>query len=67
MWRTGRAHEQIVAAVGETGADLIVMGRDGETRPGRAWIGGVTQSVIGLVSLPVLVAVFSNAKESATP
>ncbi len=63
--RVGRAHEQILAAVGTTGAGLIVMGRDGEIRPGRAWLGGVTQSVIGLTQLPVLVAVFPNMMESA--
>jgi len=63
--RVGRAHEQILAAVGTIGAGLIVMGRDGEMRPGRAWLGGVTQSVIGLTQLPVLVAVFPNMMESA--
>jgi len=65
--RVGRAHEQILAAVNATGAGLIVMGRDGEIRPGRAWLGGVTQSVIGLTQLPVLVAVFPNVTESAAP
>lgn len=63
--RVGRVHEQILAAVGTTGAGLIVMGRDGEIRPGRAWLGGVTQGVIGLTQLPVLVAVFPNVMESA--
>ena len=63
--RFGRAHEQILAAAGTTGAGLIVMGRDGETRPGRAWLGGVTQSVVGSTQLPVLVAVFPNVMESA--
>jgi len=63
--RVGRAHEQILAAAGTTGAGLIVMGRDGETRPGRAWLGGVTQSVVGSTQLPVLVAVFPNLMESA--
>lgn len=63
--RFGRAHEQILAAAGTTGAGLIVMGRDGETRPGRAWLGGVTRSVVGSTQLPVLVAVFPNVMESA--
>jgi nucleotide-binding universal stress UspA family protein len=63
--RVGRAHEQIVAAAGAVGAGLIVMGRHGETRLGRAWLGGVTQKVIGLAELPVLVSVFPPTKEPA--
>jgi nucleotide-binding universal stress UspA family protein len=65
--RIGRTHEQILAAAATAGASLIVMGRDGETRPGRAWFGGATQKVIGLAQLPVLVAVFPNLTEPAAP
>lgn len=62
--RFGRAHEEIVAAAAAHGAGLVVIGRHGQTRLGRAWLGGVTQRVIGLADRPVLVAVTSNPKEA---
>ncbi|MBN8510935.1 MAG: universal stress protein, partial [Burkholderiales bacterium] len=53
--RTGRPHEQLVAAGRERGADLIVVGRRSHHGPERAWIGGSAQKVIGLAEGPVLV------------
>ncbi len=53
--RTGRPHEQLVAAARERGADLIVVGRRSHHGPERAWIGGSAQKVIGLAEGPVLV------------
>ena len=54
---SGKPYEQIIAAADRTGADLIVMGRHGDTLSGRAWLGGTTQKVIGLAQRPVLVAI----------
>jgi nucleotide-binding universal stress UspA family protein len=53
---TGRAADAIVAAAGESGADLIVVGRDGEPghRVGRV-LGGTAHRTIGLAACPVLV------------
>jgi hypothetical protein len=53
--RVGKAAEQIVAAVAEADADLVVVGRHGGDSGRHAWIGGVTQKVIGLTECPVLV------------
>lgn len=53
--RLGRAHEGLVAAAAGCGADLIVIGRHGLELPGRAWIGGTAQKVVGLAEGPVLV------------
>lgn len=53
--RVGRAHEGLVEAAAGCGADLIVIGRHGQELPGRAWIGGTAQKVIGLAAGPVLV------------
>lgn len=60
LLRSGRPHEQILAAAAERGADLVVIGRHGEGRIARAWLGGVTQKVVGSTDRPVLVAVFST-------
>lgn len=57
MVRIGRPHEQIVAAARQSGADLLVIGRQGEDRLGHAWLGGVAQKVIGLAEVPVLVCI----------
>jgi nucleotide-binding universal stress UspA family protein len=65
--RTGRPHEQIVATAREFGADLLVIGRHGGDTPGRAWLGGVAQKVIGLADLPVLVCINPTPNEHATP
>ncbi len=51
--RTGRPHEQLVAAAAERGCDLLVMARHGAQNLARAWIGGVAQKVIGLAECPV--------------
>jgi nucleotide-binding universal stress UspA family protein len=53
----GKVHEQLIAAAARCGADLIVVGRHGASQLSRAWIGGVTQKVIGLAECPVLVSV----------
>ncbi len=55
--RTGRPHEQLLAATQACGADLLVIGRHGPQNLSRAWIGGVAQKVIGLAECPVLVHV----------
>ena len=55
--RNGRPFEQIIAAADAHQADLLVLGRHGDALPGRAWLGGTTQKVIGLAERPVLVAI----------
>lgn len=57
LQRSGRPHEQIIAAAQQTGADLLVIGRHGDDVVSRAWLGGVAQKVIGLAEMPVLVCV----------
>ena len=44
--RSGKAHEQILVAAGETRADLIVMGTVGRTGLARMLIGSVTEKVV---------------------
>jgi hypothetical protein len=52
----GRPADAIVAAAGETGADLIVVGRDGESgHRVRRVLGGTAHRTIGLAACPVLV------------
>jgi nucleotide-binding universal stress UspA family protein len=58
----GKVHEQLIDAANRRGADLIVVGRRGETKLARAWIGGITQKIVGLAQGPVLVSI-----ESAGP
>jgi nucleotide-binding universal stress UspA family protein len=53
--RVGRPHDGLIAAAAACGADLIVVGRHVHHLPGRAWIGGTAQKVIGLAEGPVLV------------
>jgi hypothetical protein len=65
--RIGKPHEQILASAREFGADLLVIGRHGNDTPGRAWLGGVAQKVIGLADLPVLVCINPLPTEHATP
>jgi nucleotide-binding universal stress UspA family protein len=55
--RVGRAHQELIAAAGERGADLLVVARHGGAAVSRAWIGGTAQKVIGLAECPVLVHV----------
>ncbi len=52
---SGRAHDRIVEALGESGADLLVIGRHRDETLPRAWLGDVAQKVIGLAERPVLV------------
>lgn len=65
--RIGRPHEEIVALAKQTGADLLVIGRHGDDRLSRAWLGGVAQKVIGLAEVPVLVCVEGTANAGANP
>lgn len=55
--RIGRAHEALIAAARDAGADLVVVARHGGSQLARAWIGGTAQKVIGLAECPVLVHV----------
>lgn len=57
--RVGRAHQALIDAAREHGADLIVVARLGGAGLARAWIGGTTQKVIGLADCPVLVHIKS--------
>ncbi len=59
--RVGKAADRIVAVAADVGADLIVVGRHGGDSGRHAWIGGVTQKVIGLGECPVLVHVTAKA------
>lgn len=52
---TGKPHEQILAAAKNLHADLIVVGRHGESNLIRTPFGGTTQKVIGLADNPVMV------------
>lgn len=52
---TGKPHEQILAAAKKLNADLIVVGRHGESNLIRTPFGGTTQKVIGLADTPVMV------------
>ncbi len=52
---TGKPHEQIFAAENKLNADLIVIGRHGESNLIRTPFGGTTQKVIGLADTPVMV------------
>lgn len=51
----GRAHENILLAASDAQADLIVLGRRGESGIDRLMLGGTAQKVIGLGDGPVLV------------
>jgi nucleotide-binding universal stress UspA family protein len=53
----GRAAEEVIGAARESRADLIVVGRHGSQAGRHAWIGAVTQKVIGQAECPVLVHV----------
>lgn len=52
---TGKPHEQILATGKKLNADLIVVGRHGESNLIRTPFGGTTQKVIGLADTPVMV------------
>lgn len=53
--RSGKPFTEILAATAACQADLIVMGSRGDSRIGRALVGGVAQKVLGLSEHPVLV------------
>lgn len=53
--RVGKPFAEILAAREASHSDLIVMGRHGDSRIGRALVGGVAQKVMGLSEYPVLV------------
>ncbi|MDO8767984.1 MAG: universal stress protein [Burkholderiaceae bacterium] len=53
--RVGKAFTEILAARATSQADLIVMASRGDSRIGRALVGGVAQKVMGLSDYPVLV------------
>jgi len=52
---TGKPFEQILSAAKLPDADLIVVGRHGESNLIRTPYGGTTQKVVGLSNIPVLV------------
>jgi nucleotide-binding universal stress UspA family protein len=53
--RSGKPFTEILAAATACQADLIVIGSRGDSRIGRALVGGVAQKVLGLSEHPVLV------------
>ena len=53
--RVGKPFTEILAARDASDSDLIVMGSRGDSRIGRALVGGVAQKVMGLSEYPVLV------------
>jgi nucleotide-binding universal stress UspA family protein len=53
--RIGEPFTEILATSAACHADLIVMGSRGDSRIGRALLGGVAQKVMGLSEIPVMV------------
>lgn len=53
--RCGKPFTEILASASASHSDLIVMGSRGDSRIGRALVGGVAQKVMGLTEHPVLV------------
>lgn len=62
--RTGRPHEQLIAAARDRGCELLVIARHGPQNLSRAWIGGVAQKVIGLAECPVWIHVPAAARSA---
>lgn len=58
----GVAWEEIVGVAGESRCDLIVMGSEGKSGVGRAWLGSVAEQVARHAPCPVLIC-----KAPATP
>ncbi len=56
--RVGKPFTEIFVARETSNSDLIVMGSRGDSRIGRALVGGVAQKVMGLSEYPVLVLHF---------
>ncbi len=53
--RVGKPFQEILSRASDIGADLCVIGSRGDSRIGRALVGGVAQKVMGLSEHPVLV------------
>jgi nucleotide-binding universal stress UspA family protein len=53
--RAGKPYEEIVAVAKQAGADLIAIGRHGDSGLVKAMLGGTAHKVIGLSEVPVLV------------
>ncbi len=53
--RRGDPFEEVIAAVNDLGADLVVMGHTGRRGTSRVLIGSVTQRVLDYAPCPVLV------------
>ena len=56
--RVGKPFQEILSCASDTGSDLCVIGSRGDSRIGRAMVGGVAQKVMGLSEHPVLVLHF---------
>jgi nucleotide-binding universal stress UspA family protein len=54
LWRVGHPGDEIVAAVGDEKAQMLVMGSHGRGVIGRALMGSVAQQVLSSVKVPVL-------------
>lgn len=65
--RSGRAHQALLDAAADCGADLIVIGRHQGGNLPRAWLGGVAQKVLGLATCPVLVHVPGPDRTAGDP
>jgi nucleotide-binding universal stress UspA family protein len=61
----GLPPDEIQAIVGETGADLIVIGSEGRTGLGRVLLGSNSEAVIARTTCPVLVATAAMAGSAA--
>ena len=65
--RSGKPFTEILAAAAACQADLLVIGSRGDSRIGRALVGGVAQKVLGLSEHPVLVQHFQSSQGIPTP
>lgn len=54
VWRVGHPADEILAAVEDERAHMLVMGTHGRSIVGRAIMGSVAQSVVSSVKVPVL-------------
>lgn len=63
----GKPHKALIETAGQCGADLIVVGRHGDRSIQHAWVGGVTQKVIGQADCPVLVAIGRHPSSETRP
>lgn len=65
--RVGKPATEILESAKQCGADLIVIGSRGDGRIGRAFVGGVTQKIMGLSATLVLVVHPEGASKQAGP